>query len=98
MTETDNVTLTKAGVAFGVLESWLLSATPAGCSTDASTLNICSATMADGSSAHILWMTNGQSSYAVPLSWQATSIQDVEGIQSSLGETLTVTESPVFLR
>jgi hypothetical protein len=97
MTESDNVTLTKAGVAFSVLQSWLSSAVLAGCSTGADTLNICSATLADGSSAHILWMTNGQSFYVIPSSWQATSIQDLEGTQSFLGTTVTVTESPVFI-
>jgi hypothetical protein len=72
-------------------------ATLTGCSTDNTTLNICSATLADGSTAHILWMTNGELFYAVPSSWHATSIQDLEGTQSFLGATVTVTESPVFI-
>lgn len=97
MTEIDNTTLTKAGVAFSVLYRWISSATLIGCSTDTDTLNICSLTLADGHSAHILWMTNGQVSFPVPSSWQAASVQDLEGSQSSFVQNLTISESPVLV-
>jgi hypothetical protein len=97
MTEPDNVTLTKAGTAFSILSSWISAATLNGCSTDATTLNLCSATMPDGRLVHILWMTNGQTSFNPPSAWQATSIQDLGGTEKPLGSAIIATESPVFI-
>ena len=98
MTEPDNKTLTKAGVAFSVLYGWISSASLTECSIRSETPNECSFTLANGKPAHILWVSSGEASFAIPASWQATSMEDLTGSQSALSQNLTVTESPVLIQ
>jgi GH35 family endo-1,4-beta-xylanase len=98
MTEPDNKTLTKAGVAFSVLYGWISSASLTECSIGGDTPNECTFNLANGRPAHIVWVNSGEASFAIPSSWQGTSMQDLTGTQSALPQNLTVTESPVLIQ
>jgi hypothetical protein len=98
MTEPDNKTLTKAGAAFSVLYGWISSSSLSECTISADVPNECTFTLANGEPAHILWVTSGEVSFAIPSSWQATSVQDLTGTESALSSNLTITESPVLIQ
>jgi len=98
MTEPDSTTLTKAGTAYNVLYTWISNAQKGDCSiSQSAAINSCSLVLADGKLAHILWMSTGQTSFALPPDWHATAVQDLKGINTPLGSTVPVTESPALV-
>ncbi len=97
MTEPDGVTLTKAGVAYGVLESWIIGSTLNSCS-DNNGLHICSLALATGGQAHMVWLTSGTETFTLPADWSASTVSTLDGTSAQVGATIQVGEEPLLLQ
>jgi len=97
LTEPDLVTLTKAGVAYGVLEKWITGSTLNSCS-DNNGLHICSLALASGSQGHLIWLTAGTEGFTVPADWSASGISALDGTSRQVGTTIQLGAEPVLVQ
>jgi len=69
LTQQDNASLTPAGKAFAVVETWMMGGVLTGCAIDRNVWT-CNLQRSSGST-HILWSPSGDTSVDVPASWHA---------------------------
>ena len=97
LTEPDGATLTKAGVAYGVLQKWIVGATLNSCSEN-NGLHVCSLVLASGNQGHIAWMTSGTENLTVPGDWSASGVSALDGTTGQVGTTIEVGEEPILVQ
>ncbi|HXN46297.1 MAG TPA: fibronectin type III domain-containing protein, partial [Bryobacteraceae bacterium] len=96
--ENDPRQLTKAGVAFGVVQRWLTGASLTGVSIDGAGTWQMSITLAGGAPAMIVWNPSASASFAIPSSLQAATALDIfNGSTAIQGSTITVNAYPLLL-
>ncbi len=90
--------LTKAGVAFGILERWLTGASLTGVAIDAAGTWQMSFTLAGGTPALIVWNPSSSVQFSIP-SWvqAATALDIFNGSTAVQGSTITVNAYPLLL-
>jgi hypothetical protein len=96
MTDTDATTMTKAGVAYGVLQQWLIGSQLNSCIAT-NGLYTCSITLADGRAAYLVWLGSGTYSWSPPTDWNVTRVKMLDGSMQAMLVTLTITEEPMLL-
>ncbi|HWC19389.1 MAG TPA: glycosyl hydrolase [Terriglobales bacterium] len=85
--------------AFGVVRGWMLSSGAPKCSSDASGTWTC--TLSQGTvTSHVVWNQNGNSSFPLPASWNATLMIDDAGQRTNLAAGTSVVQigtAPIWL-
>ena len=96
-TEDDNETLKPAGLAYGVMQKWLIGARVSECNQDKNHTWVCQLSRG-GTPERIVWNTDQQIEFAVPPSWQANSFSPLLGEQQSLVKSsIDVGQVPVLI-
>ena len=90
LTEHDKRTPKPVAQAYDRIREWLLGATMKSCTGgDASTWS-CQLTRKDGSSAWIVWNTDGHASLPVPKSWKIHQVTDLTGSRRAVRDLSSV--------
>jgi hypothetical protein len=96
-TEKDSQTLTPAGRAYGIIQTWLVGARLDACDEDADHTWTCQLTR-DGASQWIVWNVDGTREFAVAPSWRVTNVTPLLGeIRAVSGASLQVNQVPELL-
>ncbi len=96
--ENDPRQLTKAGVAFGILQRWLAGASLNGVVIDAAGTWQMSFTLAGGTAAMIVWNPSASVTFSIPSSLQAATALDIfNGSTAVQGSTMPVNGYPLLL-
>ena len=92
-------TTNRAGVAYGVLQGWLVGATVTSAVTDASGNWLIGLTLAGGARAAIVWNPLGSTNAVLPGGLSATQRVDLAGLTSAVsGGVVTATVEPALFR
>lgn len=84
--EADDRTLKPAGLAYNVIQQWLVGARMQTCSQDPDHTWICQMTR-NGSPQWIVWNAEGTRTFAVPASWRAKNITPLLGHSRALSQS-----------
>lgn len=95
LTEADNRTLRPAGVAYGEIAKWLVSAEIRSYTIDSANTFICRLTRDDNSTACIVWNPDGERPFTMPQEWQTRYIRDLTGAQRAISAGTSVQIGPV---
>jgi hypothetical protein len=96
-TEKDSQTLTSAGRAYGIIETWLVGARMDSCNEDSDHTWACQLTR-DGATEWIVWNTEGTRDFSVPSSWRATNVTPLLGeLHAIAGTSLQINQVPELL-
>jgi uncharacterized protein (TIGR03437 family) len=90
--------LTKAGMAFRVVQNWLHDASLTGVNIDSNGTWQMGLTLADGSAGMIVWNPSATVPFAIPENIAASTSRDIFGGSTAIaGSTITVNAYPVLL-
>lgn len=94
----DNGTLTPAGKAFGIIQTWMTGAVLTGCTAARNGVWTCGLERGNRTS-HLVWSTGGETSFPVPAAWQAQEANSLDGSQRPIkGHAILAENSPVLLQ
>jgi hypothetical protein len=89
--------LRPAGIAYGVIEKWLVGATIQQCQQYKNGLWICQLVQPDGSNQWMVWSTGANMLVPIPSTLGLTTLHDWQDNLSSLGDEITAGQMPVLL-
>jgi len=96
LVESDFQTPAPAAQAFEQVQSWLAGKTLT-CSSDSTGTWQCAVSTATGAHTYIVWNSQGSATFQVPAEWKARSLTRLDGSQTSVGASVSISTSPVLL-
>jgi hypothetical protein len=97
LTEHDNTTLTRAGIAFATTQEWLTGAVMTRCASSVEGTWICDLEK-NNSRFHIVWNTEGTAIFPLPDGWHASYVNHLSGGKTAIqGRSIVLGVQPVLI-